>query len=254
MDLNQIQITRKESIVTFTMTKPDDSSYAMTHARRGHCIIFSYTEYEINRLKKRKSGKADADKCQTTFHKLGFTTEVYLNSAKKWYEGILEVLAARDHSDVDALVVVFMSHGNYTDFGLYEAPVSNDSLWESFTADNCPSLAGKPKLFFIQACRGTMQVDTDAATPAPATQKLPFNANADTLIMWACKPGKKASRNSSIGSVFIHHLCSNLDHMDPRDSLHEVLLRVTRTVAGQRKQVPDTDSTLLRNVYLMPKP
>ena len=28
-------------------------------------------------------------------------------------------------------------------------------MWEPFTADKCPSLAGKPKLFFIQACQGS---------------------------------------------------------------------------------------------------
>ena len=27
-------------------------------------------------------------------------------------------------------------------------------MWQPFTADRCPSLAGKPKLFFIQACQG----------------------------------------------------------------------------------------------------
>jgi caspase-like apoptosis-related cysteine protease len=27
-------------------------------------------------------------------------------------------------------------------------------LWDPFTADKCPTLAGKPKLFFLQACQG----------------------------------------------------------------------------------------------------
>ena len=29
-----------------------------------------------------------------------------------------------------------------------------ESLWTPFTADKCLSLAGKPKIFFVQACRG----------------------------------------------------------------------------------------------------
>lgn len=29
-----------------------------------------------------------------------------------------------------------------------------DALWLPFTADKCLSLAGKPKIFFVQACRG----------------------------------------------------------------------------------------------------
>jgi caspase-like apoptosis-related cysteine protease len=30
-----------------------------------------------------------------------------------------------------------------------------EEIWESFVSENCPSLAGKPKLFFIQACQGS---------------------------------------------------------------------------------------------------
>lgn len=58
--------------------------------------------------------------------------------------------AAEDHRDADCLVVVAMSHGEsgllYSSDNMY--PV--DMLWAPFTADRCSTLAGKPKLFFIQ--------------------------------------------------------------------------------------------------------
>ena len=55
-----------------------------------------------------------------------------------------------DHSECDSLAIVFMSHGEqdilYGRNGSFKA----DFLFESFNTDQCKSLAGKPKLFFIQ--------------------------------------------------------------------------------------------------------
>jgi caspase-like apoptosis-related cysteine protease len=31
-----------------------------------------------------------------------------------------------------------------------DTPYKPESLWKAFTADKCPTLAGKPKLFFLQ--------------------------------------------------------------------------------------------------------
>jgi caspase-like apoptosis-related cysteine protease len=61
-------------------------------------------------------------------------------------------VAAEDHSDADCIAVIVMTHG---ESGMLAPRDSNimynvDLLWQPFTADKCPTLAGKPKLFFIQ--------------------------------------------------------------------------------------------------------
>lgn len=55
-----------------------------------------------------------------------------------------------DHSDADCLVVVVMTHGDNGTLHARDHQYPPDMLWKSFTGINCPSLAGKPKLFFIQ--------------------------------------------------------------------------------------------------------
>lgn len=60
-------------------------------------------------------------------------------------------VSQEDHNDADCLVVAVLTHG--MDNGLLYArdslyPV--ESLWFPFTADKCLTLAGKPKIFFIQ--------------------------------------------------------------------------------------------------------
>lgn len=59
------------------------------------------------------------------------------------------------HKDDDCFVCVFMTHGNPSTKGkdmIYSknGPLILESLVAQFNAQNCPSLAGKPKLFFVQ--------------------------------------------------------------------------------------------------------
>ena len=59
-----------------------------------------------------------------------------------------------EQEESEMCVVILMSHGN-KDVILSrdgrEVPIS--LLLDKFTTTNCPSLAGKPKLFIIQTCR-----------------------------------------------------------------------------------------------------
>ena len=43
-----------------------------------------------------------------------------------------------------------LSHGELGILYASDHPYKPENLWTHFTADKCPSLAGKPKMFFIQ--------------------------------------------------------------------------------------------------------
>lgn len=60
-------------------------------------------------------------------------------------------MAEKDHSKNDCLVVVVMTNGINSSF-IYarESPYKVEYLWNAFISDKCPTLAGKPKMFFIQ--------------------------------------------------------------------------------------------------------
>ena len=60
------------------------------------------------------------------------------------------VVAEDDHSDADCFVCVILSHGEEGVVYGTDGKVPLDKLLGYFKGDICPSLAGKPKLFFIQ--------------------------------------------------------------------------------------------------------
>ena len=60
-----------------------------------------------------------------------------------------------EHKDVNAFVLVVMSHGHAGGVsGTDWATVRWEELFTPFDGENCSLLHGKPKIFLIQACRG----------------------------------------------------------------------------------------------------
>lgn len=55
-----------------------------------------------------------------------------------------------DHSEMDCILIVVLTYGNKEQLHAYDQTYSPAILWESFTNETCPTLAGKPKLVFIQ--------------------------------------------------------------------------------------------------------
>jgi caspase 7 len=55
-----------------------------------------------------------------------------------------------NHSESDCLVIVVMTYGRTDTLSAKDQEYSTKTLWQYFTAQSCPSLAGKPKLLFIE--------------------------------------------------------------------------------------------------------
>ena len=64
-------------------------------------------------------------------------------------------IAFKDHTAYDCLVCCVLTHGVLGHvYGSDGRIVRIQQLTRCFSSSRCPSLAGKPKLFFIQACQG----------------------------------------------------------------------------------------------------
>lgn len=66
-------------------------------------------------------------------------------------------VAKEDHTDSDCLVVVVMTHGESGILYTHDSKYTVETLWNPFAGTKCPTLIGKPKLFFIQVSYFTLR-------------------------------------------------------------------------------------------------
>ncbi|KAG7467387.1 hypothetical protein MATL_G00152860 [Megalops atlanticus] len=249
--------------------EPDDT-YSMNSRPRGYCLIinnFSFREAAKLQLKDRKGTDKDVESLTKVFSRLHFKVEERKDLRAEALLRAVEELGGRDHSALDAFVCCVLSHGEKgTVLGTDGREVRIRDITLPFTSSRCPSLARKPKLFFIQACQGQdMQrgyapaggggregvYEEDAGRIMPDA----IPDDADFLLGMATVEDYKSFRNVTQGSIFIQELCRQLEDCCPRrEDILTILTRVNHKVSSgvylDHKQMPEPRYTLTKKLVL----
>uniref|UniRef100_A0A336MXM6 CSON002720 protein n=1 Tax=Culicoides sonorensis TaxID=179676 RepID=A0A336MXM6_CULSO len=242
------------------------SEYNMNHKNRGYALIFNHEYFDVPSLKARSGTAADCENLVNTLQNLHFNVKVYKDLKYRDILKEVEGYANMDHSDNDCILVAILSHGELGYIYSREGQYKLDSIWSYFTANRCPTLAGKPKLFFVQACQGdqldggiTMlpdRTETDSGSTG-LSYKIPIHA--DFLIAYSTIPGFYSWRNTTKGSWFMQSLCYELNQHGKKYDLLTLLTFVCRRVAidfesntpdnpsmHQQKQIPCITTMMTR--------
>ncbi|XP_012538136.2 caspase-1 isoform X1 [Monomorium pharaonis] len=276
LDATPVSPVNESSILTaFMPVSKDDSCYNMDHKNRGKCIIFNHDEFDYDQFERREGSTIDVKRLKITFGNLGFDVKVHNNL--KYNEIMMEIekMSQFDHKDNDCLCVITLTHGIHNDLiSAKDVVYKSDQLWKPFTADKCVTLAGKPKLFFLQACRGEeadsavllqpRKLQKRTATDSTVTSYA-IPAHADFLIAHSSIKGFFTWRNPSEGTWYIQSLCDILDKYGTKLNLMTMLTMTARKIAtnfvsvhnnvilDNKKQVPSVTTMLIRDVYFPPK-
>lgn len=151
-----------------------------------------------------------------------------------------------------------MTHGSDGKLSAFDGEFDENELMKSFVNGQCPSLNEKPKLFFIQSCRGEgydfgikhaislnhlkIVEDTDAK-PFNNTPTIVIPSYADILVMHSTQRGFASFRNKENGSYFIQSLCSvlqNLKNSETKQDLMDMLTKVNREVSKYENHCQDS--------------
>ncbi|XP_073329680.1 caspase-8 [Pagrus major] len=252
-----------------SVTSTDLGTYPMTAAKRGICLIinnYDFTKSKKKKLSKREGTMVDLECVRKVFSWLHFEIETHQDCTGEKMLSVMQDLGSRDHSQMDCLVCVILSHGNEGGvYGVDGDTVNIRELMEPFSGQYCSSLIQKPKMFFIQACQGTKEqtpvyLDSDGPTRGPVHRdafemKDSMPSVADFLLGMATVPSFVSFRERSRGTWFIQSLCQNLVKMVPRGcDLVTILTKVNADVShktdssGMKKQMPQPAFSLTKKV------
>ncbi|NXT07307.1 CASP8 protein, partial [Prunella fulvescens] len=234
--------------------------YKMKNNPHGYCLILNNHIFK-NPRHNREGTLQDGEAVKRVFKWLQFETVEYMNlEGKKIYDTVHEY-SKKDHRNMDCFVCFIFSHGEKDKVkGVDDECVNIDKLVSCFTGTNCPSLAGKPKVFIIQACQGSehhpsVAVESDSCghLEVDASPLTSIPDKADILIGMATVEDYLCYRSCKTGSVYIQSLCEKMKLLCPlRMDLASILTEVNNEVARRElegfKQMPKITSTLLKQL------
>ncbi|CAN2388675.1 Belongs to the peptidase C14A family [Pristimantis euphronides] len=240
------------------------SSYKMDYPEMGLCVIINNKNFHPStRMGMRNGTDLDASRLYNTFKSLGYKVEVHNDQKCADIFWRLKKVSEDDHSKRCSFVCILLSHGE--DGLLYgvDDSLPINRLTSLFRGDRCKTLVGKPKLFFIQACRGTALdpgVETDSGNESSEnTCRIPVEA--DFLYAYSTVPGYYSWRNTVNGSWFIQSLCEMLKLHSKSLELVQILTCVNHMVAlefesgsnqiefHEKKQIPCVVSMLTKALH-----
>ncbi|XP_074704279.1 caspase-9 isoform X1 [Strix aluco] len=252
----------------------------------GHCLILNNVNFSRDSdLSTRDGSDVDCEKLEKRFKALRFDVLTRRDLKAQDMVSELRKLAQRDHRTLDCCIVVILSHGCQTShiqfpggiYGTDGKPIPIEKIVNYFNGSNCPSLRGKPKLFFIQACGGEQKdrgfvVDCDSPSDKAPGRSLESDASpfqtpsgnvdepdaiaslptpSDILVSYSTFPGFVSWREASSGSWYVEMLDSVLEQYAHSEDLLNMLLRVANAVSakGRYKQMPGCFNFLRKKFF-----
>ncbi|KAI4470526.1 caspase [Holotrichia oblita] len=181
------------NVVARMVTERNDRYYKMDHKERGLAIIFNHEFFKVPGLKQRTGTQVDCKNLKLQLERLHFTVFVYNDLNHQDLHGKINEVSKVDFTNYDCFLLAVLSHGDKGILYARDNGYKPESLWGTFTADNVPTLAGKPKMFFIQACQGD-QLDRGVTLSRTETDGSPHSyripSHADFLIAYSTISGE----------------------------------------------------------------
>ncbi|XP_034730117.1 caspase-2 isoform X8 [Etheostoma cragini] len=253
-------------------------SYKMNSSPRGLALVISNVTFDpcaAPDLDPRKGGEVDDEVLRKVFTELDYLVTVHRDLTAQDMRSCIENFCSQpDHRTVDSCVVCLLSHG--VDGAIYGTDgqlLQLDWVFKSFDNAHCPLLQNKPKVFFIQACRGeemdcgVEQIDGPVRTCSPCCEQLDAGREgqgdaqcrqrgdigrpriklpqrSDMICGFASLKGQRictaAMRNTKRGSWFIQELNTTL-RLQARDThLSDIMVQVNRRIKEREGYAPGT--------------
>ena len=236
LELDKLRREMGELHSAITIGGNGEDFYRMPNTPHGICLIinnhaFHSVDPRYEPLTDRGGATVDQQNLVSTFQFLQYHVEVRENCTADQMIDLMKEMSSRDHSRFDSFICCILSHGEEGRiFGADSKPVELKDITALIKGTFCRTLVDKPKLFFIQACRGEGE-DTGIKVERDAVGNSSLPVEADFLFGYATPPGNAAYRSRRHGSWFISELCQVFCQDSHLLGLGHMMKKVNRKVS-----------------------
>lgn len=235
----------------------------------GYCLI-------INMIGDRKGTEKDACDLRKLFEKLEFVVGEYKNLTPEEINELMENIESLHPSDgrskMCCFVMFILAHGG-TYSGQEDEKGDECKIGSAFfkttekkkiplskikkSIENAPALYGKPKLLFVQTCRGDIG-DPGVKIKEDGKERIP--SCSDFLLSFAASEGFPSFRHEENGTYFIQNIFEifdndqNIDRYDVVSLMTKVTGKVAKETYNNKFQNPETTSTFRKFLYFRKPP
>ena len=210
--------------------------------------------FNTHKFHELKGGKKDEKRLKKLFKELGFTVMIHKNLTAEEMKSTAEGYSRMKHHGVFFLII--LSHGGEGDvvYGTDGKKVKVEQLKGLFNVKNCPSLAAIPKIFMIDACRGSRNewvyyFKTKSATKSP-NHGASVTDSADFYTIFASTKGTTAGIDPTQGSHLTRNFVEVIRRANDSKKFEEIMTRVKGCIQQTEMQTAETNSTFTKFYYI----
>ncbi|XP_015120393.1 caspase Dronc isoform X2 [Diachasma alloeum] len=249
--------------------------YPMRSNPRGLVLLITLMDYQKNK-KVRHAAEHDHHNLTQLFEQMGFEVIAKTNlSASEITREVFEFSQKPEHRKMDSCFVIISGHGNRSPTGQtvilgiddtgHEHPdhqIASFDIINYFSAENCPALSRKPKIFIFQICRGD---STQFAVMDRGVHSVRYNQNLDLsnqdaprdgtsrnfehiLIVNSTLPGYVSFRDESCGSWFIQILCQVFMNMACSLHIRDLFDKIDELISTKRAGYYKCQTTTVKGI------
>ena len=242
----------------------EDDLYRMDQQPHGVCLIFNNYKFhhpeDMDKANPARGGaEIDQYNLTQTFKYLRYDVVVRENLTAQEMQDAMWDMATRDHKYHDSFVCCILTHGE-TNVVHGADSQEVDLLNFAATMKLCPTLREKPKIFFVQACRGEaehtgLDIQRDAGgSQGAASITATIPQEADFFFGYATPTGNAAYRSKRHGSWYISELCKVFAQHGYTHNLSSMMKKVNNQVSKAYtkegyKQCPEFVDRLRKEVH-----
>jgi hypothetical protein len=225
------------------ITPQTDRVYKIDYSRPGVVVIFNNKEFtDSYKYPVRHGSEKDVSDLCRLFRGLNYAVRPpYIDKTEADMRRLITKYATDEYTSFGCLIIFIMSHGDKSKIISSDAEIIDLNEFITPLKENA-SLKSKPKVFFIQACRGRARMTVDDGNRTMNSSSSMFYAryhddknrlpkDADFLFSYSTLEDYVSYRDEDFGSWYIQMLCKAIREDESKEI--SAILRYTHLLISK---------------------